>query len=377
MSTNPPNKKILFLFAHLHKGGMQRAVSNISMALPNNFEQYIGYFGTENPGYAYRATQHCFELPGNLNSGTLEKLCNLARRIYRLRKFVHQYHIDVVISLGEASNIYSLISRHGAKTIITSRVALNESLVGDGLVMKIYRRLVNLLYPHADQIVAVSEELAKIMRTISQGRCDVRYIPNLYHTDDIKSKARTALPEEVAFLENKPFILNVGSLCYQKGQDELLEIFSHINAQHSHVYLVILGRGEWKFKLMQQADSLGVRRRVVFIDFDINPYRYMARAQVFALTSRFEGFPNALVEAMVCGAPTVAFDCPTGPEEILGPDSQYGYLIRNRSIKKYVEAVCSLIDSESQRFSFMQKSICRSNEFAASAVIARWNELLK
>lgn len=379
MTLNPDNKRIriLFLFAHLHKGGMQRAVSNISLALTDDFDQYLGYFGTENPGYPYKATQHCFELPGNLNNGLLGKLRNFTMRIYRLREFVHQHNIDLVISMGEAANIYSLISRHGAKTIITSRVALDESLNDNTLLMKIYRRLVNLLYPFADHIVAVSEALAKTMRAISHGRCDVRSIPNLYHIDDIIEEAKAALPEEFSFLEGKPFILNVGSLCYQKGQDDLLEIFRDINARDPSVYLVFLGRGAWEGKLKQQANELGVASQVVFIDFDLNPYRYMARTRVFTLTSRFEGFPNVLVEAMVCGAPIVAFDCPTGPEEILGSDSQYGYLIRDRSFKKYVDAVCSLLCSEKQRLTFMQKSINRSNEYSASAVVARWNKILK
>lgn len=379
MSTDQDHKKIrlLFLFAHLHKGGMQRAVSNISLALPDNFEQYIGYFGTENPGYPYKATQHCFALPGNLNSSLLGKLGNLARRLYRLRQFVRNKHIDVVVSMGEAANIYSLFSRHGATTIITSRVALDESLQGNLVLMRIYRWLVKLFYPYADQIVAVSEDLAKTMRIISQGRCDVRAIPNLYHADDIKAQARVELPKELAFLEKEPFILNVGSLCYQKGQDDLLDIFSGIHARHPDTYLVILGRGEWENKLKRQAAALGVGRWVIFIDFDLNPYRYMARARVFALTSRFEGFPNVLVEAMVCGAPIVAFDCPTGPEEILGSDSRYGLLIRSRSNSEYVEAVCGLIRSEQQRSSFMEKSVTRSEEFSAAVVVAKWIEILK
>lgn len=370
-------RRVLFLFAHLHKGGMQRAVSNISQALPEKYEQYVAYFGTENPGFQYNAQQHCFSLPGNRNNGPIGKLCNLIRRIHRLRKFVRQHRIDVVVSMGEAANIYSLASRHGAKTIITSRVALDESLHGNALLTRIFRRLVNLLYPHADQMIAVSEELAKTMRAVTQGKCDVRSIPNLYHIDKMRVMAKAALPEELVFLENKPFILNVGSLCYQKGQDDLLAIFRDIHALHPGVYLVVLGRGEQKEKLEKQAAALGLGGQVVFIDFDLNPYRYMARAQVFALTSRFEGFPNVLVEAMVCGAPVVAFDCPTGPEEILGSDSQHGYLIRNRSSSDYVKAVCSLLGSSELRLRFSQRSIFRSNNFSASSVVARWNEVLK
>jgi N-acetylgalactosamine-N,N'-diacetylbacillosaminyl-diphospho-undecaprenol 4-alpha-N-acetylgalactosaminyltransferase len=102
----------------------------------------------------------------------------------------------------------------------------------------------------------------------------------------------------MAFLEQKKFILNVGSFCHQKGQDDLLVIFSEVHRHFDDLLLVIMGRGEWKEKLFEKAVSLGVSDRVVFVDFDANPYRYMARASMFVLTSRYEGFPNALVEAM-------------------------------------------------------------------------------
>lgn len=370
-------RRILFLFAHLHKGGMQRAVSNISQALPADYEQFVAYFGTEDPGYQYNAVQHCFELSGSLSGGPLSKIENIVRRLHRLRQFVQKHRIDVVVSMGESANIYSLASRHGAKTIITSRVALDESLHGNPFLMSVYGYLVRMLYPRADQIVAVSEDLAKSMRHITHNKCDVKAIPNLYHTDKIRALSTVPLPYEYNFLNGKRFILNVGSLCHQKGQDDLLNIFSYILKYHSDVYLVILGRGDWAEKLKVQAEKLNILTNVIFIDFDLNPYRYMARAKVFVLTSRYEGFPNVLAEAMICGAPVVAFDCPTGPEEILGSDSQYGYLIKNRSMPNFAEAVCRLLAFEDDRARFVQKSILRGDDFSARSVVSRWDKVLK
>jgi glycosyltransferase involved in cell wall biosynthesis len=127
--------------------------------------------------------------------------------------------------------------------------------------------------------------------------------------------------------------------------------------------------------LQEQARVLGISDRVVFVDFDANPYRYMARASVFVLTSRFEGFPNVLAEAMICGAPVVAFDCPTGPKEILG-DSKYGVLVGERSIRRAAEAICKLIEDDTLNLEFRELGAGRAMRYSADHVIKQWVKLL-
>ena len=368
-------RRILFLFAHLHKGGMQRAVSNISLALPDNYEQYVGYFGTEDPSFKYKATMHDFGLSGSAQNGIFGKVSNGWNRLRAIRAFVIQNGIDVVVSFGETANVYSILSGHGAKTIISSRVALKESLAKLTLYRRLYGILVKWTYPRADMLVAVSECLGEQMRQIVSNQDKVTVIPNLYHVDEIRGRAKEMLPRETAFLEKKRFILNVGSLCYQKGQDDLLTIFAEVNRYYHDVLLVILGRGEWKRQLQEQAGVLGISDRVVFVDFDANPYRYMARALVFVLTSRFEGFPNVLAEAMICGAPVVAFDCPTGPKEILG-DSKYGVLVGGRSIRHAAHAICNLIENDSLNLELRASGTERAMGYSAEQVIKKWVTLL-
>jgi glycosyltransferase involved in cell wall biosynthesis len=368
-------RRILFLFAHLHKGGMQRAVSNISLALPDDFEQYVGFFGTENPDFKYKATLHDFGLSGAGQIGLLGKLINGWHRLRAIRSFVILNQIDVVVSFGESANVYNILSSHRAKKIISSRVDLKESLAGVNLYASSYRMLVKVLYPRADMLVAVSEELGQQMRRIVLNQDKVTVIPNLYHIEEIGRRSKESLPMEMAFLEKKRFILNVGSLCYQKGQDDLLTIFSGVHRHCDDLLLVIMGRGEWKEQLFEQAISLGVSDRVVFVDFDANPYRYMARALVFVLTSRYEGFPNALVEAMICGAPVVAFDCPTGPSEILG-DSKYGVLVVGRSIQQATQAICALIDDDSLNMKLRLSGVLRAKSYSPANVINKWVQVM-
>lgn len=376
MNTQPKKTRILFLFAHLHKGGMQKAVSNISQALPAQFEQFVGYFGTENPGFKYNAQMHDFKLAASGARGPFGKAAMAWRRMAALRRYVEAQQIDIVISFGESANIYSLMSGHPAKAIITSRVALLEALSDNGLYGRAFRMLAKWLYPKATALVAVSEALADDMRKIVGANVRITAIPNLYHVSDIQEQAAQPLPEAFAFLENKRFLLNVGSLCHQKAQDDLLKVFARIHPRYSDVYLVLLGRGEWREPLVKQAELLKIQQSVVFIDFDLNPYRYMSRAAAFVLTSRYEGFPNVLVEAMICEAPVLAFDCHTGPAEILGEDSRFGALIRQRSINDMAQAIGRLLDAADAKQQACRVSSLRGKDYSAESVANKWVEVL-
>lgn len=375
---NRSNKRIriLFLFTHLHKGGMQRAVSNISFALPDYIEQFVGFYGTENPGFQYNARLYHFNLPGSSTIGVIEKAINVLKRILETRKFVSKRKIDVVISFGESANLYNIISYHSGKKIISSRVDLKQSLNEFGAFRVIMIGLVKFFYPKADKIVAVSEDLRRQVERFVGHKDKIFSIPNLYHAKEILGLSSVGLPIKYEFLNDKRFILNVGSLCYQKGQDDLLDMFSNVSKRLDDVMLVILGRGEWKSRLQQQSKTLCINDKVIFIDFDVNPYRYMKRASLFVLTSRYEGFPNVLVEAMLCGTPVMAFDCPTGPSEILGEYSEHGILVKDRSIAEASDAATKVFINPGYKSTLSKIVNKRSQLYLSDAVCSKWVEVI-
>lgn len=377
MNSKISKKKILFLFVHLHKGGMQRAVSNISQALPDKYEQFVGFFGTENPGFVYKAGMVDFKLPPTPNNKIHKKLANAFKRFIALREFVNHNNIDAVISFGDSANVYSILSWHRARKIITSRVALEESLSECGPYARFYLWIIKRIYKYANEAVAVSEELAERLKFLTQYKISVVTIPNLFHLDKIKKLSMEVIPEKYSCLTDKKILLNVGSLCYQKAQDDLLIIFEKIYRKHDDVHLVIIGRGEWRNKLYMMAVKMNIVNQITFIDFDANPYKYMSKAAAFVMTSRYEGFPNVLVEAMACGCPVVAFDCPTGPREILDKTSIYGRLITKRDHHVFVKNVSQiLLDYELQQ-QMKSLSIKRSMHYAASDVVLKWENVLK
>lgn len=374
MSQILKKRRVLFLFAHLHKGGMQRAVSNISRALPDIFEQYVGYFGTENPPFEYTATLHNFNIPGSLESSIFIKIKNLLSRLYKLRKFVKQQKIDVVVSFGEAANLLNVLSYNSAYSILSIRSAIG----GYGNVNfydKVYRSVIRWIYPFSDVIIAVSSDLKKQIERITRGKIPVHQIPNLYQLSNIRKLSDEPVPAEFSRLSKSPFLLNVGSLIRQKGQDLLIAAFAKICDDFPDLQLAIIGRGPEKDNYLTAAKNLGVGDRVMIIDFDSNPYKYMRRATTFVSSSLTEGFPNVLVEAMACGCPVVAFDCPTGPREILGA-SEYGELVEKISVAELAKAIRTLISSPERLAHLKEQATVRAADYDANVVVNRWVNIL-
>lgn len=374
MNQEKSPRRVLFLFAHLHKGGMQRAVSNISLALPSGFEQYIGFFGTENPSFEYCATLHNFNVPGSLDAGFLLKGRNLFLRLCKLRRFVREKKIDVVVSFGEIANILNMMSLNSAYRILSVRSVIGS--YGDtNLYNRIYRRLIHWVYPFADAIVAVSADLKDQTEKIVRKMAPVRQIPNLYHLTKIKALAAEPLPNELGYLAKSRFILNVGALVNEKGQNLLIRVFAAISDGFPDLWLVIVGRGQEKTKYIAEAERLGVASRVVIIDFDSNPYKYMRCATIFVLPSLTEGFPNVLIEAMACGCPVVAFDCPTGPREILGT-SEYGELVEHMNLEALAERINKLLSSDERLSHLKEQGATRATHYDANRIVEQWVNIL-
>ena len=141
--------------------------------------------------------------------------------------------------------------------------------------------------------------------------------------------------------ESGPLVVAAGRLCHQKGFDLLLGAFGRIACEFPAARLIILGKGEERDALRALADSLGISARVDFPGWFPNPHSVISRASVFVLSSRYEGFPNALLEAMACGTPVVSTDCPSGPREIL--EDEAGLLVPAEDPVAMAEALRTLL----------------------------------
>jgi glycosyltransferase involved in cell wall biosynthesis len=187
-------------------------------------------------------------------------------------------------------------------------------------------RLAGVFYRWADAVVAVSsgvgDDLARVTK-LPPGRIRVIYNPVV--TPELAERARMPLDHPWFQDGEPPVVLGVGRLTEQKDFSTLIRAFARIRARRE-ARLLILGDGPLRAQLQELAGSLGLGGEASLPGFEPNPYAYMSRASVFVLSSRWEGLPGALIEALYCGPRVVATDCPSGPREILAAGN-YGQLV--------------------------------------------------
>lgn len=172
-------------------------------------------------------------------------------------------------------------------------------------------------YPQSDAVVANSQGAADdLARVLGVARERVEVVYNPTYDPSIAERARVPLDHPWFQAGQPPVVLGSGRLVPQKDFASLLRAFAQLR-QKLPARLVIIGEGAERSALEQLACELGIAADLALPGFVANPYQYMARAAVFALSSRYEGLPNVLIEAAGLGLPIAAFDCPSGPREIL------------------------------------------------------------
>ncbi len=177
--------------------------------------------------------------------------------------------------------------------------------------------LARRFYPWADTVIAVSEGVADdLVSCLGLSRAQITVIPNPVVSDDIEALANEPLEHPWFAPGAPPVLLAAGRLTTQKAFPTLLQAFARLVPERD-LRLMILGEGPDRGALQAEIDALGLGARVALPGFDPNPFRYLARARLFVLSSAWEGLPGVLIQAMACGTPVVSTDCPSGPREVL------------------------------------------------------------
>ncbi|HEX7003912.1 MAG TPA: glycosyltransferase [Trueperaceae bacterium] len=181
---------------------------------------------------------------------------------------------------------------------------------------RLLSRAARYAYPAADGVIAVSEGVAEDLRRLVP-RCATRLntIYNPVVGPELFSKSRCRAEHRWFEEAGMRVILAAGRLTVQKDFATLIRAFATL--QDPDLRLLILGEGEERERLQELVAALRLTERVELPGFVSNPYAYMARASLFVLSSRWEGMPGVLIQAMACGCPVVSTDCPSGPSEVL------------------------------------------------------------
>ncbi len=227
------------------------------------------------------------------------------------------------------------------------------------------------LYPRAAAIVAVSQGVAEDLEQglgLKAGTVEVVYNPVV--SASTIERASAAVDHPWFAPGSPPVFLGVGRFSAQKDFQNLIAAFALVREQKP-VRLIILGEGEDRAELEQSIARLGIGADVSLPGFVQNPYAYMAHASAFVLSSRWEGLPTVLIEAMACGCPVVATDCPSGPNEILAA-GKYGRLVPISDAAALAAAMLQTLEHPVSRDVLEGRGMY----FSADRAVARYLELV-
>ena len=295
--------------------------------------------------------------------GKLDAIRRNLGRIHALRHAIVESRPDVVISFGDVTNVLSLLACMfaGLPVIVSERIDPRRHDIG-----RTWSMLRRVSYPLASTIVVqttrVLDALPESLRRKSVA------IPN-----PIPVPTYLANPNEIQ--AGGPVVVAMGRLNRQKGFDLLIEAFAQVCDRNRAWTLVIWGEGPERENLQSLSRRLGLGGRVRFAGRTADPESELARSNLFVLSSRYEGFPNALCEAMAVGLPVVATDCDSGPGEIVRPGVN-GLLVPTEDVGSLATAMDGLMSDPDLRRRFGAEARNIVDVFSVSAVMNAWEALL-
>ncbi len=268
--------------------------------------------------------------------------------VRRLRRYLRAERPAALLSVAFQSNILAMTAmlglRERPRTVLSVRNAYSATLAANPpLTRMLLKVATRLLYPRADWVVGIARGTAEDLRRhagLSGERVRAIYNPVLAPEFD-ELAAEPADPSIVGD-RGAPVIVSAGRLTKQKDQATLIRAFAEL-ARRRPARLLLLGEGELRPRLEALARELGVAERVSLPGALPNPFPYMREADLFVLSSAWEGFGNVLVEAMATGTAVISTDCPHGPREIL-EDGKWGALVPVGDPAKLAEAMERALD---------------------------------
>ena len=295
------------------------------------------------------------------STGPVQAVRSNLNRISALRRAVETTIPDVVVSFMDTTNILCLLAVGRDRPVVVSE-RVNPARYHISPVWAALRRM---SYRRAASVVIQTSDVARRLPIALRNRCVT--IPNPI------SPCRPGMPSTEI---NCPAIAAMGRFEPQKGFDLLLHAFSLVAEKFPKWKLVLFGRGTERPRLETLRDELRLQDRVLFPGFSATPHADLAQAEVFALSSRFEGFPNALCEAMACGLAVVATDCPSGPSAIIH-DGENGLLVPSENVEALAESLTRLMADSKLRNRLGIRASEVVERFGMEKILDMWEDLLR
>lgn len=378
-------KNICLLIYDLRSGGAEHVLSEWSQLLAKDFNVYMTIFDhADQVCYPYGGKLINLDVPSD-NRNALTKITRVLKRARKLKQFVKREKIDMVISFCNECNLVNYISTHSAVKMCSIRSA--SDVHSNPFVKYVIKSNNNKLIIQTD---ALRRSLIDEFGAAVKDKLIV--MGNPFDTDRIKQMASQDPPKEIAeILRNKKTIVSVASFKQQKNHSGLLRVFEIVAKEVPDAYLLLVGANSTGLQkpVEDMVKKSSYADRIIFTGEQSNPFAIDSRCSVFVLPSLAEGIPNALAEAMICGAPVIAADCPTGPAELLTRDpssidfkdtgiyeADYGMLVRrfkgftgynyegsNEEYQPFANAIIKALKDDNYLFSLKEKSIAGAGRF--------------
>ncbi len=300
------------------------------------------------------------------NKGVVRRAWDNLVRLRRIRRSILRFGPDVVISFMGITNVRVLLALRatGIPVIVTEHTDPKSQPLPTPFLLA-----GRVSYRWSAFLVSPSHGVNSQFAWMPVGRR--RVIPNpLPPGIDVM---RSALPEWRP-PPGRKLVVSMGRLRHFKGFDVLLEAFSRVSAQHPEWNLLILGDGPERPILDERVSVLGLEDRVHLPGNQRNPFAILERCHVFALASRFEGFGNAIVEAMACGLPVVVTDCESGPRDIV-TDGQNGLLVPVDDPDALAAGLERLMGSAELRRELAGRGAEHARRYRAEVILKEWYRL--
>ncbi|MCG3113481.1 MAG: glycosyltransferase family 4 protein [Candidatus Manganitrophus sp. SB1] len=312
----------------------------------------------------YSPEKDFYALPSKMNRKTLgmTRPAQIFHQFPLLRRTILSTEPEVIISFLDKMNVMTLTSMWGTEVpvIVSERTDPSGYSIGP-----IWDQLRWWTYRAATRIVVQSKGTADYF--LPKLKNKVSIIPNPVTRPALSDRPpETSLP--------KPYIVGMGRLVVEKRFDLLIRAFAQIKDQYPEWTLVILGEGPLRGELERLRDAVGLAHRLLLPGRAQNPDDLLKQADLFVLSSRVEGFPNALCEAMACGLPVIATDCPSGPREIVR-DGIDGLLVPNQDEAALSKAMDRLMSNEAERRRLAARAVEVVDRFGVEKVAEMWEVL--